>query len=191
MGTFASSQSLARYSDPAVPKFDVIPNAPEAGGRGTLRQHPALVPSAGPHPPHAAPPISSTPLQPYMHRKVPLVRASARPFGMTTRISEIVYKNSTNESATSAPALFAIRIACRSTFALVFEGLCVLDVEFEGEKRDHIPVVGRWLLVVGQTIKPTTNDQRTKTTTASYAITSAATRSVTNASITSPTLISP
>ena len=50
---------------------------------------------------------------------------------------------------------------------LVFEGLGVLDTEFEGEKGDH-SVVGRWSFVGGQTLAPTvfwrtTNDERPTT----------------------------
>src|SRR5256714_10820383 len=92
----------------------VIPNAPaEAGGRGTLRRNAVPVQSAGQRSAQAAHSILSTPNQVHAHRKVPLGRALARPFGMTLR--RYNYKNSTNESATSAPALFAMRIAWRST----------------------------------------------------------------------------
>ena len=37
-------------------------------------------------------------------------------FECTPKVIEDHYKNSTNESATSAPALFAMRMAWRSTF---------------------------------------------------------------------------
>jgi hypothetical protein len=32
----------------------------------------------------------------------------------------------------------------------IFEGLCVLDAKFEGEKGNHKAVVGRWLSVIGK-----------------------------------------
>lgn len=88
----------------------------------------------------------------------------------------------------------------------IFEGLRRFDAEFEGEESDQSRrwwKGSRWSFVVGSipydlrrvercspfndTVKA--NDQGR--TTGFYAIASAATRSVTNASITSPALMSP
>ncbi len=64
---------------------------------------------------------------------------------------------------------------------LIFERLRMFNAQFECKKGDQRTVVGRWLSVAGQ--RRTTNDRF-------YAIASAATFSVTKASITSPALMS-